>query len=389
MAESQHDVVIVGAGPTGLTLAAELWRLGLRPLLLERETSRPVTSRAIAIHARTLEVLEDLGATQPLLSEGLRLLGFQMREHDRTLMRIHFDGLKTRYPFVLSCPQNRTEEILRARLEAFGGSVHTGCTVTGVTTGGPEGDSIEVRFTRTGGSTETVRAGWVVACDGQHSLVRQAAAIPYEGSDYEESFVLADVVLEWEETHPEGSMFLAEQGILLLAPLPGQHFRIIAVMDPAPEQPSLEDLQRLLDERGSRQHRATVRSVTWSSRFRIHHYLAATLRKGRVLLAGDAAHVHSPAGGQGMNTGIQDAVSLAPALRETLRNGDDAPLDAWANERRQIARSVVRMTDQLTRIATVSSASGKILRSAMFLLLGHTPGVEHALAEKLSELDNR
>jgi len=117
--ESQHDLVIVGAGPTGLTLAAELWRLGLHPLVLERETSRPVTSRAIAIHARTLEVLEELEVTQQLLSEGLKLLGFQIREHDRTLMAIHFDGLKTRYPFVLSCPQDRTEEILRERLEAL------------------------------------------------------------------------------------------------------------------------------------------------------------------------------------------------------------------------------------------------------------------------------
>lgn len=386
MAEPQQDVVIVGAGPTGLTLAAELWRLGLRPLLLERETTRPETSRAIAIHARTLEVLEELGATQPLLDEGLKLSGFQIREHDRTLMTINFDGLKTRYPFVLSCPQDHTEAILRGRLEAFGGSVRTGCTVTGVAT---EANGVEVRYTRGDGMVETVHAGWVVACDGQHSTVRAAAAIPYEGGDYDESFVLADVVLDWAETQPEGSMFLAEQGILLLAPLPGGHFRVIAVMDPAPERPSQGDLQRLIDERGPQEHRATVRSVTWSSRFRIHHYLASTPRQGRVLLAGDAAHVHSPAGGQGMNTGIQDAVSLAAALREVQGGGDESALEAWAKERHEIARSVVRMTDQLTRVATVSSAPGRMLRNAMFALLGHMPGVEHMMAEKLSELKNR
>jgi 2-polyprenyl-6-methoxyphenol hydroxylase-like FAD-dependent oxidoreductase len=386
MTEFQHDVVIVGAGPTGLTLAAELWRLGLHPLVLERETSRPVTSRAIAIHARTLEVLEEIGATQALLDEGLKLLGFQIREHDRTLMTINFDGLKTRYPFVLSCPQNRTEEILRERLEAFGGSVQTGCTVTGVA---PDANGVEVRYTREGGGQDVARAGWLVACDGQHSLVHQMTEIPFEGGDYEESFVLADVVLAWEETQPEGSMFLAKQGILLVAPLPGNHYRLIAVMDPAPEKPSLEDLQRLLDERGPRQHRATVRSVTWSSRFRIHHYLASMLRQRRVLLAGDAAHVHSPAGGQGMNTGIQDAVSLAAALRKVLGGGDEAGLDAWATERHEIARSVVKMTDQLTRVATVSSAPGRVLRNTVIALLGHMPGVEHLMAEKLSELENR
>jgi len=336
-----------------------------------------------------LEVLEELEVTQPLLSEGLKLLGFQIREHDRTLMAIHFDGLKTRYPFVLSCPQNRTEEILRERLEALGGSVQTGCTVTGLAGGNSDENGVEVRYTREGGQPEVTCADWLVACDGQHSVVRQSAAIPYEGSDYDESFVLADVVLDWEETQPEGSMFLARQGILLIAPLPGSHYRLIAVMDPAPERPSLEDLQRLLDERGPRQHRATVRSVTWSSRFRIHHYLASTPRQGRILLAGDAAHVHSPAGGQGMNTGIQDAVSLATALREVLGGGDEGALDAWATERHEIARSVVKMTDQLTRVATVSSAPGRMLRNAMIALLGHMPGVEHLMAEKLSELQNR
>jgi 2-polyprenyl-6-methoxyphenol hydroxylase-like FAD-dependent oxidoreductase len=150
----------------------------------------------------------------------------------------------------------------------------------------------------------------------------------------------------------------------------------------------MEDVQRLIDQRGPREHRATVRSLTWSSRFRIHHYLASTLRKGRVLLAGDAAHVHSPAGGQGMNTGIQDAVALAAALQQAVRGADVSVLDEWANERHEIARSVVRMTDQMTKLATVSSTPAKALRNGMMFFVGHLPGVEQMLAAKLSELGN-
>ena len=148
-------------------------------------------------------------------------------------------------------------------------------------------------------------------------------------------------------------------------------------------------MQSVLDRRGPTVRPGRIRDTVWSSRFHIHHRVTETPRKGRILLCGDAAHVHSPAGGQGMNTGIQDAVSLAEALTETLNDGDDARLDAWAASRHRVARGVVAMTDRMTRMATMKSATGKVLRNIAVEFAGHIPPVRAALARTLAELDAR
>ena len=185
------------------------------------------------------------------------------------------------------------------------------------------------------------------------------------------------------------SLFYSPQGLVVVAPLPDDRFRIVATDDAAPEFPSKDYVQALLDARGPGVDPARVHDVAWSSRFRIHHRVASTPRKGRVLLCGDAAHVHSPAGGQGMNTGIQDAMSLAPLLASVLRGGDEAVLDRWAADRHQIAAGVVAMTDRMTKMATMRSPVGQSLRNAAVALLGHIPPVRAAAARRLAELDAR
>ncbi len=239
-----------------------------------------------------------------------------------------------------------------------------------------------------GQGPKTTHAKWVVGCDGAHSLVREQASIPFEGGAYEESFILADVEMDWPLDREEVTLFYSPKGLVVVAPLPGNHFRIVATVQHAPPEPSVSDFESVLKERGPQNGAVSIRGMAWSSRFHIQHRVAKVLRQGNILLAGDAAHVHSPAGGQGMNTGIQDAVSLANALHQTIRNGDDAVLNKWQRERLKVAHSVVELTDRMTKVATVSSPALRLLRNTAVELIGNIPFATHMAAEKLAELNN-
>jgi 2-polyprenyl-6-methoxyphenol hydroxylase-like FAD-dependent oxidoreductase len=383
--ELEHTIVIVGAGPTGLALGAELKRLGISSLILERLEAGANTSRAAVVHARTLEVLEPLGVTPELLEEGITVPTFRIRDRNRILASISFADLDTKYPFALMCPQNRTEAILLRRLESLGGSVQRPCDVVAIR---PGVNNVQVQF-KSGEELKTVHTKWLVGCDGMHSLVREQAPIPFIGGDYEESFVLADVEMDWPLDREEVSLFFSEKGLVVVAPLPSNLFRIVATVKQAPPAPSIAVFQQILEERGPENAVINIRRSVWASRFHIQHRVAKVLRQDRILLAGDAAHVHSPAGGQGMNTGIQDAIVLAGALKETLEQGNDAALNLWQEKRLEIARSVVKLTDRMTKLATVSSSGVKLLRNAVLSIVGQIPFAQHAIAEKLAELDNR
>ena len=173
---------------------------------------------------------------------------------------------------------------------------------------------------------QSIKAHWLIGCDGMHSTVREKSGITFSGGEYDASFVLADVSMDWPLSCEEVTLFYSPKGLVVVAPLPNERFRIVATVDEAPEVPSLEFMQAILDARGPSTNPGRLHDVAWSSRFHIHHRVAQTPRKGRVLLCGDAAHVHSPAGGQGMNTGIQDSISLADALSKTLHDGDGGRL---------------------------------------------------------------
>ncbi|MCL2733028.1 MAG: FAD-dependent monooxygenase [Actinomycetia bacterium] len=366
-------VAIVGAGPTGLALAVTLARAGVDFVLLDKLAEGANTSRAAVVHARTLEVLDDLGASAPLRERGLVVDRFTVRDGRRALARLSFAGLPTPHPYTLMVPQCETEEVLLARLRELGGDVHRPCEVTAV-----EQDADGVTLTTAAG--ETLRATYAVGADGMHSAIREAAGIGFTGGSYGQSFVLADVTMDWRPGRDEVSLNFHADGLVVVAPLPHGRFRIVAVVDEAPAAPDTACVQALLDARAPGQARVT--GVVWGSRFRVHHRVADAYRAGRLLLAGDAAHVHSPAGGQGMNTGIQDAYALGRAFAEDR-------LDGYEERRRPVARRVVAFTDRMTRVATVRNAPARALRNTVLPLLGRVPAFRRNLTTELAELDYR
>ncbi|MEU9032389.1 FAD-dependent oxidoreductase [Streptomyces sp. NPDC048383] len=381
------EVAIVGAGPTGLALAVTLARAGIDFVLLDRQAEGANTSRAAVVHARTLEVLDELdptGAlTRDLIDRGIPVTRFRLRDGARPLAAIDFDELPTAHPYALMVPQYETEAVLLAALRALGGEVHRPHEVTGVVQ-----DADGVTLTTSGGAT--LRAAHAVGADGMHSTVRESAGIGFTGKTYGESFVLADVVGDWTPGSREVALAFGGDGLVVIAPLPGGtsrtggrrggHYRIVATVADAPAEPDLAFVRRLMDERTPGQ--AVVRELVWSSRFRVHHRVADRYRAGRLLLAGDAAHVHSPAGGQGMNTGIQDGWALGRALAT-------GAVDGYEARRRPVALRVVSLTDRMTRVATTRNPLLRTLRNTALPVLARVPALRRRLATELAELNYR
>lgn len=382
---SSTAILIVGAGPAGLALASELSRRRIPYLIIDDQAAGANTSRACVIHARTLEVLEPLGVVPELLARGVKVPIFRVRDRDRSLLRIDFRELPSRYAYTLMLPQSDTEAVLLAGLKARGGNVVRPCKLTAAQY---DSDGATVTF-RDAEGEHTVRTRYLVGCDGMHSTVREQAGIAFEGGSYEETFVLADVHMEWPLSREEVTLFYSPAGLVVVAPIPEQRFRVVATVNAAPAVPTIEAIQALLDARGPETVRAQVQDIVWGSRFRIHHRVAGTLRKECILLVGDAAHVHSPAGGQGMNTGIQDAVSLGEALVGAIASGEERELIAWADRRHRVAEEVVRLTDRMTRTATVQNRIVQTVRNVALQLISHLPAARHAMAMKLSELSER
>jgi 2-polyprenyl-6-methoxyphenol hydroxylase-like FAD-dependent oxidoreductase len=383
--KAENKILIVGAGPSGLALAGELKRRGVDPVIIDQQAAGANTSRACVVHARTMGVLEPLGVTRDLLAEGVKVPVFRIRDRDRSLLTIDFSDIPSFYRFTLMIPQNRVEQILLRHLESLGCNVMRPCKLIRYTTS----PSLVEAQIRVNGSDQSIKAQWLIGCDGMHSIVREQSGITFSGGEYEASFVLADVSMDWPLSREEVTLFYSPKGLVVVAPLPNERFRIVATVDEAPEVPSLVFMQAILDARGPTTSPGRLHDVAWSSRFHIHHRVAQTPRKGRVLLCGDAAHVHSPAGGQGMNTGIQDSLSLAEALTSTLQDGDEERLDAWAVQRHKVASDVVALTDRMTRVATMKSPTGQALRNIAVAFAGHLPPVRAAVARTLAELDAR
>lgn len=386
MVPDQTDILIVGAGPTGLALAVALQKAEVDHVLIDTLEAGRNTSRAAVVHPHTLEMLDTIGAAGSLSAKAIALTNFTVRDRDRPLLQMSFATLPSTFRHMLMVPQSTTEAVLEARLNELGGKVNRGVTAQGIVID-ERGAIVRVNI---GDGEQDIRARYIVGADGMHSTIREAADIPFRGSAYSESFVLADVRMDWALGAEEVSFFFSPAGLVVVAPLPGGSYRIVATLDDAPERPSVADIQQLLDARGPVGQPARVTHILWSSRFRVQHRLVDRYRSGPILLMGDAAHVHSPAGGQGMNTGLIDAVVLGQALARVMRDGEpDSVLDDYARTRRPAARQVLTLASRLTVVATLRAWPARWLRNLVVRSLDHWPPFKRALGMGLSGLARR
>jgi 2-polyprenyl-6-methoxyphenol hydroxylase-like FAD-dependent oxidoreductase len=391
-AEQGGEVLVIGAGPVGLTMGCELARHGVRCRVVDADEGPTDQSRALGIQARTLEVFEDVGVVDAVLqlAKKIRGIGVFADGHPITHVTFDLDGMETNYPYLLVLPQADTERILLARLKEHGVEVERRTSLRGLT---QDETGVTATLVDAEGRASEVRAPWVIGCDGARSVVRKAVGLTFEGADYEESFLLADVGLAWDRPEDEMTILLTPEGPVIAFPLPepGRCRLVHASTQPVTEadtEPArvVARFEALLREHGRPE--AALSDPGWTSAFRIHRRVVDRFRQGRCFVAGDAAHIHSPAGGQGMNTGIQDAYNLAWKLGLVTRGAAlDSLLDSYSEERRPVVAGVVGGSDLLTRVVTLRNPVARSIRDHALGLLGEFGFVARRISRAASELD--
>ena len=385
-----HQVLIVGAGPVGLTLAAELARYGVRVRVIDRSPHPTTTSKALVIWSRTLELMDRMGCAPAFLNAGLHACGASLRSGRTVLGHTGFDTIASPYNFALMLPQCDTERLLVAHLQAFGVTVERSVELLTFSQGRSD---VRVRLRLADGREEEVETAWLVGCDGAHSTVRHGLGFAFQGVAQGDDWMLADVRLEGDGTPPtdEIASFLHRDGPFIVFPMPAGRSRIVATAGKAvPGQsrpgPTLADVQAMADQRAESGFRVT--DPVWLTHFRISERKVSDYAMGRVFLAGDAAHIHSPAGGQGMNTGMQDAVNLAWKLAMVVRE-EALPglLDSYTPERSAVGEMVVRNASRMTDMGTLTHPAAQAARNLVLRFMLGFHAVQQQMATTMSEVE--
>ncbi len=357
---SQPEVLIVGAGPTGLVMAYELARRGVRLRLIDRNEGPAEQSRALLLQVRSLEVFHFMGLLQEMLQSGQEIGQINLFIHHRLAFQARFQALKSPFPFPLVLPQNDTEQILLSALEKKGICIERQTELLEFSQDA-EGVCVVLRKKE---REEKLRTAWLIGCDGAHSVVRHGLNLPFEGAAYAQLFSLADVELQSELQSNEIYLFFEQKGFFALLPMRKGWTRLITIdpsKAPAPE-PTIEDFQRGVNQ--FIPGKGKIIKTHWLAHFHLHHRGASRYQRDRVFIAGDAAHIHSPAGGQGMNTGIQDAFNLAWKLASVIQN--KAPLsllETYSPERQPVGNRVLHSTDRFFNTIASQTLFSRFLRN--------------------------
>jgi len=381
------DALVIGAGPTGLTMACELRRYGLSCRIVDQAETPAGIPKAVAVQPRTLEVFGIMGLDEEFVAHGHQVHGVNVYGGTQPLAHLKLDGIPTRYPYMLTLPQSETERLLTTHLTKLGVHVERSVQLTGLA---QIADGISATLRHADEKTETVQARWLVGCDGAHSAVRKAVGLPFEGVRYEESFLLAYVQIESDWSTHEAHAFLAPDGPVAVLPLPrGRHYVILTLLKETAEADrttvSLEELKALLAQRGMASLR--ILEAFWITKFRVHRRIVPSMRVGRVFLCGDASHIHSPVGGQGMNLGIQDAFNLAWKLAlVTSEAARPSLLDSYQTERHPIASETLQGTDLATKLVTLRNPLAQTVRNQAAMFLSSLDVVQRRLTQTVAGL---
>ena len=394
MKEVRTDVLIVGAGPTGSTLACVLARAGVSFHLIDKAEQRSPYSRALVIHPRSLEILDRLCALEDLLTRGNRVGSVRIHIGGKPRLEVDFAEVQyegCRFPEALFVEQNETEAALDTCLGRSGFHAFFDRELMEF---GEGADGVTATCRDAKGERYRVECRYIVGCDGAHSAVRHGKEIPFSGSAYAQDFMLADVDLEWGQDPHSFQVFIERGGFMAVFPL-REKTRLVSARGRYREDsgtPSLEDFERLVDRLVP--YDARISNPAWIARFHLHHRIADRFRMGRACLAGDAAHIHSPVGGQGMNTGIQDAWNLGWKLAWALRTGDpstaDDMLETYHDERHPVGRFLIRTTDRAFSFVSGTSWPARFARTfvAPWLVptLGRIPSLSRAALFPITQL---
>lgn len=360
------DVLIVGAGPTGLMLANQLVRRGVRALIIDRHSGPAQQSRAIGVQARTLEIYAKLGIADRALELGKRGTGANLWANGRLTGRVPLGDAGrsiSPYPFVLVLGQDDNERLLGERLRDSGLSVRWDTELTALE---QHGNRVTAMLKQADGTTRTLEAAWVAGCDGAHSAVRGFSGIAFPGAPYEHVFFVADTEVTGNMVPDEVNVYLWKDGFHLFFPMRGErHWRIVGILPIRlrdREPLGFEDV--VPSVRGEAGASLSFKACSWFSTYRIAHRCASTFRSGRCFVLGDAAHIHSPVGAQGMNTGLQDAYNLGWKLALVVGGrAHERLLDSYAGERLQVARQLLNTTDRAFRLLVSDSWLAGLLRT--------------------------
>ena len=373
-------VLIAGAGPTGLLLAAELQRRGVRSLLIDAHDAPMGWDRATVVHPRSLEIFESLGIVDVVLEAGVRIRAARFHSDGEVLGALEFSNNGSRYGFDIGLSEETTERVLTEYLEGAGGAVTRSTRLVGLE---QESDRV-VATLESGGERREVGAAFLVGCDGFHSSVRAAAGIDYEGSTEEEPWAVFDAGVEnWSGGFDITSAHFDET-LVILTPLPGERYRVY--LRPPAGTTDLEATARAILDRYS--PGVTFTNVANPTPFRCHARVASRFRAGRVLLAGDAAHACSPTEGHGMNTGLQDACNLGWKLALACRGeGGEALLDSYESERRPVAARIVQSGADSDAAQALIEPAERAARDAEIVATFSDPESIHHEAVAAAELD--
>jgi len=384
---AKTQVLIVGAGPVGLTMAGELARYGVSVRIVDKAAQRTDKSKALVLWSRTLELLDRAGGTQTFVEAGHQVEAANIVAGGKTIGHVSIATVQSAYPYALMLPQSETERLLEEHLNSLGVKVERSVEVTSFTT---SETGVMATLHHPDGRHQAVEADWLIGCDGAHSTVRHTLGLPFEGDTLKSDWLLADIHLAgYPFPDTEMATYWHQDGVLVAFPISPGRFRVIADIGLSegarPTDPTLEQVQAIMERRGV--PGLVASDPIWLSAFRINERKVSDYRSGRVFVAGDAAHVHSPAGGQGMNTGMQDAFNLAWKLAMVCRGiAHEDILKSYSVERSAIGQKVLEAAGRLTSLAVMKNHTAQTVRNlAGRLLLGLAP-VRRAMVETMTEV---